>query len=338
MNFDPDEYSINSPLSNSLTPFIPLNEREPFIPYNENIFYKSLYFNNKISFLEEERPTNYKTDLINFRNPKQTPKVDVYTFEKIKEIFQKNNISDLDKYILNNFIYDSDIKNAEMKLMGIKRKRSYNLSTNIDGMKYRKGRKSNSDSSQRNHHKMSSDNIIKKIKSKLFENILQFINNILNNLNSINEKKKILKDIDYKYINKIKKEFDLDLLNKSIKDILSFEVSEKFRCQKDFNKIMIEELIKNKNDNKFLIFALNMKFREWIDIYTLKKEFKEFNDTFSDDLFKSMPKVKDMIEGVFNKNKEKNYISSFIFYLYNYENWFIMKRSKKKEIKCFSSF
>jgi len=175
--------------------------------------------------------------------------------------------------------------------MGIKRKRNYNLAINIEMMKYSKDRKPNSDSSQRKHHKIISDNIIKKIKSNLFEYILQFINNILNDLTYINEKKKILKDISYKYINQIKKEFDLDLLNKSIKDLLSLEVSEKFLCQKDFNKIMIEELIKNKNDNKFLMFALNMKFREWLDRFTLKKEFKDFNDTFSDDLVKNMPKV-----------------------------------------------
>jgi len=49
-------------------------------------------------------------------------------------------------------------------------------------MKYSKtkGRKEKADTSQRLHNIYSSDNIIKKIKSKLFEEILQFINKILN--------------------------------------------------------------------------------------------------------------------------------------------------------------
>ena len=132
----------------------------------------------------------------------------------------------------------------------------------------------------------------------------------------------------------------MGLLDKSIKDLLSLDVSPKFKSGKDFNRKMIECLMeyKNKNENEFLMFALNMKFREWLDLFTLKIEFKEFSETFAEELNKNMTKVKDMIEDVYSKNKDRNYISSFIFYLYNYENWFIMKRSKKFEIKCPSSF
>ena len=132
-----------------------------------------------------------------------------------------------------------------------------------------------------------------------------------------------MKDIDYKYINRLNKEYDLNLLNTSIKDLLSFRVSDKFYCfDKNFNKNLIEELMNTKYDNIFLI------------LFTFKIEFKEFSETYSEELNKNMTKVKDMIEGVYSKNKDINYISSFIFYLYNYENWFIMKRSKKMEIKC----
>ena len=46
---------------------------------------------------------------------------------------------------------------------------------------------------------MSPDNIIKKIKSKIFEMILLFVNNILNQ-NNEEENNKILKDLNYKYI------------------------------------------------------------------------------------------------------------------------------------------
>ena len=289
MSLDPDYFSKFNLWHDPTSLSLDLNEKEIFNIFNENDLSE-----NKNSSLEG--PTNYKTDII-----------DIYSFERINRIFQKYKTINFEQ-ILNNFIYDSHMEDAENRFMGKKRKRSYNYTTNIESMKYskRKGRKEKTDTSHRPHNKNTSDNIIKKIKSKLFENILQFINNILiaSDISiNIDEKKKILKDIDYKY-----------------------------------NKNLIKELIIQKNDNKFLMFALNMKFREWLDLFTLKIEFKEFSETFAEELNKNMTKVKDMIEDVYSKNKDRNYISSFIFYLYNYENWFIMKRSKKFEIKCPSSF
>ena len=80
-----------------------------------------------------------------------------------------------------------------------------------------------------------------------------------------------MKDIDYKNINRLNIEYDLNLLNTSIKDLLSFRVSDKFHCfDKDFNKNLIKELMNTKYDNKFLMFDLNMKFREWLDFFFFK--------------------------------------------------------------------
>ena len=311
---------IFSPKDNSLIPNLDLEECYFFNTYNENESYPSLFSeNNKLIFVREGQ-TNYKTD----ENVKQSSKVDICSLEKVKATFNKNSIS-----ILDNFEFDPDIEKAGMKFMGKKRK-SNNSITNKERLKYRKGRKERSDCTQRYHNKNSPDNIIKKIKSKLFENILQFINNILN---PSNEKKKILKDIDYRYINRLKKDYDLSLLNKSIKDLLSFDVSPKFKgdIKKDFNRKLIEDLMK-KDDNKFLIFALNIKFKEWLDLFTLKKDIKDFSDIFAEELFNNMTRVDVMLKDIINKNKDDNdYIISFIFYLYNYENWFIMKRTQKKK-------
>ena len=256
---------------------------------------------------------------------KKSPKVEICTLENIKTTLDKSCIP-----LLDNLEYDSDKEKAEMKLTGRKRKESHNLINNKESLKYRKGRKETTDYTQRYHNKNTPDNIIKKIKAKLFKNILQFINNILNP-NSINVKKKILKDIDYHYINRLKRDYDLGLLDKSIKDLLSLDVSPKFKSGKDFNRKMIEGLMENKNKNEFLMFALNMKFREWLDLFTLKKDFKDFSEMFSKELGNNMPRVDDMLNDIIKKNKDdNNYIISFIFYLYNYENWFIMKRTQKK--------
>jgi hypothetical protein len=311
-----------SPTYNSEIPNLDIKEGYFFNSYNENESYSFLYSENNKLISVREGPTNYKTN----ENVEQLSKVDICTLESIKTIFSKNSIS-----ILDNYEYDSNKEKAEMKFMGKKRKKSNNSITNKEGLKYRKGRKERSDCTERYHNKNSPDNIIKKIKAKLFENILQFINNILNQ-NNINEKKKILKDIDYKYINRLKKDYDLGLLDTPIKDLLSFDVSPKFKDVKnDFNRKKIEGLMEKKNDNEFLIFALNMKFREWLDLFTLKKDIKDFSKMFYVELGNNMTRVDNMLKDIIDKNNDdNNYIISFIFYLFNYENWFIMKKSKKK--------
>ena len=306
--------NVFSPISNSEILNFDLNEGYSFFPYNEDESFASLGL---------EGPTKYKTE----DNVKHSPKVEICTLENIKTTLDKSSIP-----LLDNLEYDSDKEKAEMKLTGRKRKKSHNLITNKESLKYRKGRKKRTDCTQRYHNKNTPDNIIKKIKAKLFKNILQFINNILNQNNN-NEKKENLKDIDYTYINRLKKDYDLGLLDKSIKDLLSLDVSPKFKSGKDFNRKMIEGLMenKNKNENEFLMFALNMKFREWLDLFTLKIGFEDFSEMFYKELGNNMPRVDDMLNNIIKKNKDdNNYIISFIFYLYNYENWFIMKRTQKK--------
>ena len=304
--------SVFSPVSNSEILNFDLYEGYSFFPYNEGESFASLGL---------EEPTKYKIE----ENVKQSPKVEICTLENIKTTLDKSSIP-----LLDNLEYDSDKEKAEMKLTGRKRKKSHNLITNKESMKYRKGRKERTDCTQRYHNKNTPDNIIKKIKAKLFKNILQFINNILNQNNN-NEKKENLKGIDYIYINRLKKDYDLGLLDKSIKDLLSLDISPKFKSGKDFNRKMIEGLMENKNKNEFLMFALNMKFREWLDLFTLQKDFKAFSIMFSKELGNNMPRVDDMLNDIIKKNKDdNNYIISFIIYLYNYENWFIMKRTQKK--------
>ena len=71
------------------------------------------------------------------------------------------------------------------------------------------------------HNNMSEDNIIKKIKAKLFNYIIIFFNRILQKIN-INDIK--LLKLDYKYINNLSKIFELQLFTNKLKYLLSFEV------------------------------------------------------------------------------------------------------------------
>ena len=74
--------------------------------------------------------------------------------------------------------------------------------------------------------KYAPNNIIKKIKLKLIEKSISFINAIVNK-NNEKSKREIFKKLDYKYIKKMKQELDLKLLNSSLMDILIKDISPK---------------------------------------------------------------------------------------------------------------
>ena len=105
------------------------------------------------------------------------------------------------------------------------------------------------DDTSRTHGKYSFDNIMKKIKLKLLDNVISFINKIVNK-NDEESKRGIFKKLDYKYIKKMKQEFDLKLLDSPLKDILLKDISPKYtNFSPNSNKINIQKILENeKND------------------------------------------------------------------------------------------
>ena len=96
------------------------------------------------------------------------------------------------------------------------------------------------------HNNMSQKNKIKKIKSKIFNLVLNFINNLL----YLHFKERKLLKTDYSYVNKMNQKENLEYLDMSLRDILSFDISKKykfkFKNQKDYNKKIIEQVEKLK--------------------------------------------------------------------------------------------
>ena len=83
-----------------------------------------------------------------------------------------------------------------------------------------------------------------------------------------------MQNLNYKdYINNLKKDNNVKILNKPLKEILSFNITT--RCKSNINpdynqkniSIIFEQEISNEKINKFL----EMTFNEWINIFTLKK-------------------------------------------------------------------
>ena len=213
-----------------------------------------------------------------------------------------------------------------------------NENSKNDEKKNKRGRKTNGNN-KKTHDKNHPDNIIKKVKVAIFKYSLYFLNNLLKE--NFRYKVELLK-LNYKFVNRMKKEQELEFLNISLKDLFSKEISPKYlnknNVDEDYNKGMIEQLLKDADDT--ILFAFNMTLREWFDIFTLKKSVKDIineNNNNMDRQIKieklenSLVTADKLLDEMNNKNNNvKDYMARFIFGLYNYERWFHLKKCRKK--------
>ena len=190
---------------------------------------------------------------------------------------------------------------------------------------------------------MCSDNIIKKIKSAIFKYSLYFLNNILISADETCSLYNIkLSRLSYKYVDELKKEKEFEILNMSLKNFFSKDISlKKRKYNSNFNKNIIELLINKKKVNDTILFAFNMTLKNWLDIFTLKKSVKDIIEEYKDKKYKNIDseKIEKSLVGVdklLNEIKEKNgedYLPYFIYCLYNYERWFYLKKSRTNNTK-----
>ena len=278
-----------------------------------------------------------------------------YTYDKIKnEIFPKfKNKNIFDKIFITNPKILALEENMSDNIFLQKKRRNKNLS-HTNEPKKKLGRKKNDDTLGKinsKHNKYSQDNIIKKIKSKLLHFLVEFLNNLLNSIlkkNKINSYIKIvkniednkipknvglIKDLDYKnVIDRVKKEKNLEFFDMKLKDFLSSEISSKYKTlQKDSNKRIIEEILKEENENEIINFVFNLTFRQWLDSFLYKKEIKDYKNLDNEKIniinyhFK---RVDDLLIEIY-REFNTNYLSCYIFYLFNIERWYFIKMGRK---------
>ena len=274
-----------------------------------------------------------------------------YFYFIIKEkIFPKLKIK---KEIKESFILNENLLNLEKAISDntyfSKKTRKRGLLKPKEDLKKKRGRKKIDDHSNSNHNKESQDNIIKKIKSKLFEYLLKFINSLLNiilknNLKNFNhnkckreEKEQLIKKIEYKTIvDDTQRKNNLKFLKMPLKDLFSNNISSKYRTKnKNLNKNIINELLSKEKDNEIIMLVLNMTFGDWLDIFLYKKELSELK-LFNIDNYKikiisdSFERIDKLLDEIYNLNFGNNYFSSFVYLIYNYERWFFIKQGRKR--------
>ena len=315
-----------------------------------------IYFN--LSSISNEKQTSIKTNQTEFhykkKNNSPSPKNKaIYddklldnccSFEKIQKIFAEDEKKFKDIY--QKFTYDYNIESAEDKLC--KRKRNRQMEDyffmedelkQYNKIKRGRARKTNNKFYEE-HTKMSGDNIIRKIKVRLFAYLLQFLNNILNKKD---EDKNRLYKLNYKFIKNLNKKKDIKYLNIPLKDLFSMNITPRYKgILPDYNKEFIERIINHEErveDYNTVIFVFNMTFREWLDMFTCKKDINYLKNKCAqcdginfEMIANKIAYVNKLLEKMLKKNDER-YFSIFTFYLYNYENWFSIQssRSSKKQ-------
>ena len=333
------------------------NEYFPFngllIQNNKNI--DSFFVKN---FQKEDIQKDTKEDLLmpnlgEFKD-KQKEKEDsipsIYYFDDILQKFKNKDIKNKKlKDIFNKINFVEKIEEAKKHIQFLEKKRSspdYEYDSNQlieqknkniieNTIKIKRGRKSKNNKNNKIHNKMKSDNIIIKIKSKIFEYAILFLNTISFKTNE-NEK---LVNINYKdCINKLNRKENVEYLNMKLKDLFSKDISLKYSTKpEDFNKKLINKIL-NKNTDETINFAFNITLRDWLDLFTLKKSveeiLKEYNYIYKnidyEKVKKSIYDVGDFLSEIMGKNGIE-YLTPFIFLLYNYERWFSIKRERKRK-------
>jgi len=265
-----------------------------------------------------------------------------FSDNSINDIIKQFNISDKMKFdlLLNTNIENNDIEKIKCVLESDKIKRT----------------KKNSDISYR------SDNILSKIINLINLSLLNFINKLIRSLYSKEEIKKILEQLnllkkisekdlkeviknnDYEFRYELtKKDEKLKLLNWTLKDYFSTNISSKFKYPINYNKLVIEKILEEKTNKDIFEFILNdLLIIDWLEIFLYKKDLSELkkfsllNDDKKDKIEKNLERVDKYINDKYiNKyfKNDKNYYHCFILIIYNLKRYLINKEARNRNKK-----
>ena len=273
--------------SNKLINF-PINEFDSQFRNESNrpIQYSS---NNEGGYLDEDIPNDSLTRNFLFGIGSFENDID----NGINEIFNENN-NDNNLSLLQSFVQE---KNEEIETL-LRRKRN-------------------------NNSKFKSDNLIRKVKHILIDNILNFING---KISEFSEHKSIfctLKNIGQKERSESNVEYNKKFLNKTLFDIFSSKITGRItNYLSNYNEKIIDNLLKEKDLNKRQYFndLFNLTFVQSLNHFNGTKYYKELNG------------MKRMVDEVKKKSGgDEEYENNLKYYFLHFEE--IINKKKGKKIK-----
>ena len=282
---------------------------------NPNVVIPEIDLSENINILDvEEIITLEGIDSTNFCLMKP------YSLEEIRNLLRENKISNNIIEKIKDCINPLDWRRVGYFDIKIKRTRKGIIKEEKDEEKFL-GRKRKDDNKKGNHTRNDVDNIMKKCKNTLFHNVIEYVALVVNSLKSDKKEEFLLLNLSYEYIDILKKDNELALFKMKLKELVSLDISSKYSLieDKEFNKKNINKILKEERDNEVLINLLNMRFGDWIDVFTLKKKIE------IEPKFKGLEKA---LKEISDKNDEE-YFSRFIFFLFNYKNYFQNKKGRR---------
>ena len=310
-----------------------------------------IYFNEILDFSEEYYPfwATLNTNLPNFPIEEDNSKAlmmnehiskkPTKATEEVKSINNRNELYYIDSIIdiLREHIIDSDIKKKleeknnienlyQYKFICKKKTAKENLENNCDKneiklKKEERRRMPEKIGTIAKHDKWTPDNILRKIKGKLFNRYIRtFLNKIIGKQNKKFSEK--LVKLNHKvYVSTVQKKIELIYLNMTLKDLFSEE---------GHNKSILEKVEKSDTIN----FILNLTYNDFIDLFTHKKTIEEINQNQLRDIKMikdNLPGVETMFADLLEESDDNiDYSLLVIFYLFNLERSINMKQDRKR--------
>lgn len=189
----------------------------------------------------------------------------------------------------------------------------------------KRGRKSKSEKNNEEngeHNKYSNDNMQRKIKHLIIKNTQDLINYNIAEKDFSSPK---LLTLNQEQIFNSKVEFNKAFLQKTLKDIFSENISNRYHKPSDYNKTLIDNLINSgKEENKIFFKKLfDVKFIECLEHFRKSKEI---------DVLKGLTLFDDLINYKKDKNfEDKAYVKGIRQLLMNYETIINQKKERNRK-------
>ena len=97
------------------------------------------------------------------------------------------------------------------------------------------------------------------------------------------------------------------------------------------------------SDNEIAKKMLNLKYGEWLDIFTFTKNQIDIIDEIREDKLKDRvvgflkeaytDEIEDLIKRNKNEKEANDYVSSLLVMIYNYRLWFDLRKSRKRRAR-----
>lgn len=276
-------------------------------------------FNVGLIQLQDNTFKNEVITLFSYYKHKQENKSNDIKSNNLEQInVNKNILNDNkdEKFNYENiFYFENEKTNETLKLLSTKREHD-KISENLEN-KNNKGRKKKGIQNKGYHTKKSEDNIIRKIKSYF----INYAHNLINK-NIKNKELQLLK-FDYHINEKLKKDYNLKLLNTTFRDLY-----EKSRISIKYKKQIIENNDKNKNIIKRIydedrdkeidaINLLNMTYKELFNHFLINNL-----DKFLNEVYEKEKENNELEEDIVN------YLEKIKQLCYKYEDWFNNKKGR----------